>query len=520
MATPVLIDLSNYDTMLLQSTDSRDGTPDGNFYFDTTSGEIELIRADELANISYPVGHPNYSDGSPEANPLTAELGIKFEAIYAFENQERGSSVISGEDLRKFDRFTSGTFKFGGAYNLVKSRKFATVADRNIIRGSGWNEYALDDGIDRIYFGNKGLANIESASQPYNMLSSSTTPDLNTLVPTDYTKTGQIDEAVQVFGDTGNTPTDATAGDFDTRLYEAVTIRTFGYNYDRKETIADLGISELGGYSTGFAVAESAHLRTGNYTLADVFTTPIAPFDNMTLEKLVTPVVRDEFSDQTGTYTFTWVLNNPGTGTNAAPVDSGNLDQMVAFADASSQSDTDIDSGAETITYGKRVGTWYYYNAQGQIVTKSGADALGLYLYNIPTADQQRVAMTDDSGVVKTYSFKVQVEAEIGATAKADVLAWYHSYFAALYNTSGAITVLDDASAAVKGDASDADANNKIVFTFDYTGDTVGGDANTDKNCVFICEGDGGATQAKTLYTITEQTTVAFACSPGVENNA
>lgn len=507
MATAVLIDLSNYDTLLVQSSASRSGSPDGNVFFNTTTGEIEFITKQELAQV-------NLGSGL-EDNPLDEDLGIKFEAIYAFENQERRTD----ETLRKYNRWTSGTFKFGGAYNFINSRKPSTAADREIIRGSGWNEYASDGGVDRIYFGNKGLSNIEDTSQPYYMLSSSATPTLNSLTPVDYAKDGQIDEAVQVFGDTGNTPSDSGAGDFDTRAYEAVSVRTFGYNYDRKDTVNDLGIAELGGYSTGFAVNESAHLTTGNYTLADVFGgAQIAPWTGMTLEKLASPLNVDEFAESAGN--FTWVLNNAGTGTNGSPVDQCNLDEAVAYLDACAQSDTDIDSGSETTTYGKRVGTWYYYDAEGKVITRSGADSLGLYIYNIPTVDQQRVKFTDDAAALKSYAFTVSVEAEVGATAKADSLAWYHSYFAAAYNTSGAITVEDASSTEVKGNASSADANNKIIFAFDYTGDSVGGTPDTDKNCVFLCEGDGGATQAKTLYTITKQTTVAFTCAPGVENNA
>lgn len=578
MATAALIDLSNYDSMLVQSTDTRSGSPDGNVYFDTANGKIEFITKQELASIDLHGGITTgaiqinvvaaagtftrvagsfltdgfvagrqfassvFTEGGnngtftiesvtatvitvtdntglvdetgggdeviasvAEPNPLDETLGLKLEAAYAFENQERSSDEV----LRKFNRWFSGTFKFGGAYNIINSRKFSLDADREILRGSGWNELASDGGTDRIYFGNAGLSNIEAASQPYYMLSSSASPDLNTLTPTDYAKVGQISEAVQVFGDTGNTPSDAGAGDFDTRAYEAVSIRTFGKTYDRKNTIDDLGIAELGGYSTGFAVNEGPHLTTGVYTLADVYGgAQVTPWTGMTLEKLASAVNKDEFAEAAGD--FTWVLNNTVPGT---------LDQMVAFLDALSQTVDDIDSGTETVTNGKAVGVWYYYNASGQVVTVSGADDLGLYLYNVPTADQQRVVFTDDAGDIKSYSFSVSVEAEVGATAKGDANAWYHSFFAALYNTSGAITVLASNTDPVKGLASTADGNNKIIFAFDYTGDTVGGDANTDKDCVFLCEGDGGATQAKTLYIIVEQTTVAFSCAPGVENN-
>ena len=567
--TPVLIDLSNYDSALAQSSVGRAGVPDGNVFFDVANNKIEFIAAGELATVDLhggitsgaiqinvvaasrtftrlsgsfvtddfvagrAVAMSGFTNGGnndtfeiesvtalvitvvdalsmadetgggdevaasvAEANPLTTQLGVKFEAIYAFENQERRVDEI----LRKYNRTTSGTFKFGGAYEFVNDNVPSTAADIAIIRGSGWNERNLAGVIQKIYFGNKGLSNIESASQPYYMLSDNASPTLNGITPVDFAKTGQIDEAVLVYEISVS----------DERAYEGVSIRTFGYNFDRKETTNDLGIAELGGYSTGFALNETSHLTSGDYTLADVYGgAQISPWTGMGLEKLASAVNKDEFAEAAGD--FTWVLNN------SVP---GGLYQMVAFLDALAQVDVDIDDGSETITYGKRVGTWYYYNATGQIVTRSGADSLGLYLYNVPVSDQQLVVFTDDAGNIKSYSFSVSVEANVGATAKADALAWYHSFFAAAYNTSGAITVKDSGAADVKGSASGADGDNNIVFAFDYTGDTVGGAADTDKDCVFLCEGDGGATQAKTLYTITKITTVSFSCAPPVENNA
>ena len=498
-----LIDLLNYDLDLYPSTQGRAGTPDGNFFFDTANGTVEFFGVVELPTyiVTDPT-HPAYTDGTtPQANPLLETDGLKFEAIYAVENRERRKN----ETLRKYDRWTSGTFKFGGAYNFINSKKPATDADRNIIRGSGWNEFASDGGVDRIYFGNKGLSNIEAASQPYYQLSIDGTA-------VDYAKVGQIDEAVQVFGDTGNTPSDAGAGDFDSTTYEAVSIRTYGQNYDRKETTNDLGITELGGYSTGFALNESAHLTTipATYPLADVFGGgQVAPWTGMGLEELDVAQVEGGFNEADGS--FTWVLNNTG---------NGSLDEMVAFLDALALQTTDINDHATNSDIGKDIGVFYSYDAQGRVVTNAPFAGQGLFLENVPTADQQRVVYTDDAGDTKTYPFQVSVEAEVGPIAKADVLAWYHSYFAALYNTAGALTVEDSGATEVKGLASTADANFKIIFGFDYTGDTIGGPADTDKNCVFLCEGDGGATQAKTLYTITKITTVAFACIPGVENNA
>lgn len=502
-----LIDLSNYAANLVQSSQGRAGTPDGNVYFDTTGGTIEFIDSTELASfVITDTNHPSYTDGvTPFTNPLIEADGLKFEAIYAFENERRSNN----ETLRQYDRWTSGTFKFGGAYNFVNGRVPATDADRQIIRGSGWNELDASGNVIRIYFGAKGLANIEAASQPYYQLSNQGTS-------VDFAKVGQIDEAVLVYRDDNG---DGTP-DEDNRTYMAVSVRTYGQNHDRKETTTDLGISELGGYSTGFALAESIHLTTNttDHPLASVYnatrSSQTGVWLNMALNHIASPVAKSgEFSDETGSRLFSWELIN----SNGA-----NLNECVAWLDAFAASSDEADElGVNTGHLGKDIGTWYTYNAQGQIVTRSGVDPSteGMYINNVPVADQQRVVFTDDGGTIKAYSFTVSVEAEIGSVAKNDANAWYHSYFAAAYNSASAITVEVDGTTPFKGLASTADANNKIIAGFDYTGDTVGGTANTDKDCVFLCEGDGGATQAKTLYTITEQTTVAFSCIPAVENN-
>ena len=296
-----IIDLSNYATTLVQSTQGRAGTPDGNVYFDKTTDTIEFIPIEELATVDLTA----VGGGATDPNPLTTQDGIKFEAIYAFENQERAID----ETLRAFNRWTKGNFKFGGAYNFVEGRTPSTAADRAIIRGSGWNEFDAAGTATLIYFGNKGLSNIFSGSQPYYQLGVFATA-------VDFAKAGQIDEAVLVKTDGG---TDNTLDP------EIVSVRTYGNNYDRKATDVDLGIAELGGYSTGFALNESVHLTTSEASMpfADVYTTQTGVWVGMTLEELDTPVVVDEFVEASGS--FTWVLNNPS---------GANLNQSVAYLDA------------------------------------------------------------------------------------------------------------------------------------------------------------------------------------------
>lgn len=510
--TPALIDLSNYAAALVQSTVSRadsDG-PDGNIFFDTTNGRIEIITAEELAMVDLGSG--------PEANPLTNQLGIKLEALYAFENQERRVD----ENLRKFDRYFKGTFKFGGAYELINGRKFDDVDgtdtsstnnsagdsdDRCKIRGSGWIERNTAGAIGRIYYGVKSLGNIEAASQPYYQLSAGG-------APVNFAKAGDIDEAIQVYGDAA---IDINTTTFDTRTYLSNKVRTFGYNYDEK-ILADSGVTEMGGYSSGFALGESAHLTSGAYSLADVYgVSQISPWTGMGLEELDTPQVETGFTTADGS--FTWVVNNTVPGT---------LNEVVAFLDALAQTDDDINDHVTNVTNGKRVGTWYTYSADGKIQPRVGTGAAGegLFIEGLVGTDKNRVIFTDDSGATKVYPAYSNVSVTVGADAVADTNAWFHAFFldgpgGNDYNTINALTVEDASAVEVKGNVNTSPLRviNAIAFEFDWYGDTIGGPIETNKDCVFLCEGDGGVTQAKTIFTLTSSASISASCTPLVENN-
>lgn len=496
-----IIDLSNYDTTLFQAT-SNAGL-DGNVFYDTTAGTIQFFNATTHATLDL-TGH---GGGATDPNPLIELDGLKFEAIYAFENQERRTD----ETLRQYDRWTSGTFKFGGAYNFINGRVPLATADRAIIRGSGWNEYGTDGLVDKIYFGNKGLSNIEATSQPYYQLEAT---EFTTAI--DYQKAGQFDEAVLVFED----------GVSDNTLNpEVVSIRTYEYNYDRKATNTDLGITELGGYSTGFAVNESPHLTTNETDMpfADVWTTPAGVWLNMSIEELDTPQSEDGFTQGDGKL-YTWVLNNDNAAT---------LDEVVAYLDAASLATTDINAHATNTAIGKDVNVWYSYNGAGQIVTQSGLnDSNGFFIEGLVGNDKQRIVQTDDSLVGNTYPFYVSIVTQVGQGAVDDTIAggggaWFQTYFFSDYNTSSAITIQDSTTTDVKTPlgtdiaGSSFRTGTTIIYEFDYDGDTLGGPAGTSKNAVMVVEGDGVVTQAKTLYTINNlSSTINITCNPSTENNA
>ncbi len=477
------IDLSNYSSSLFQA--SSDSFTDGNVFFNKTTGEIEFGDATDHATLNL----TSHGGGATDANPLIRLDGLKFEAIYAFENQERRTD----ESLRSYYRWTSGVFKFGGSYNFINGRVPSSDADRALIRGSGWNELDASGAVTRIYFGVKGLGAILGTSTPSYQASQYASS-------TDFLKGGNIDEAVQVYGDASN-------GDFDnTGNSMYMSIRTYGKNYDRIDTGSTLGIAELGGYSTGAALNESDHLTSGSYDLADVYGgAQVAPWTGMSLEKLATAQTESGFAGADGD--FTWILNNTNAGT---------LEQCVAYLDAIAQADAIVTTGEVSLN-GKDYDTWYEYTPAGKIKPVTGAgDGLGVFIEYLPTNDRTSIEFLDDDTTVCVYPVYTAVQIELGAGAIADANAWFHCFLATGYDTAGASTYDDASTDDVKGVAANTSdyitgANTYVEFSHDFTTDG-------STNVVFLCEGDGAVTQAKTAFTISDSA-VSQACVPATETN-
>jgi hypothetical protein len=500
-----LIDHTNYSTSLKRSTNPRGSSPNGNVYFDLANNEIQLIGVDELAQVDF--------GGGNVTNPLNNTDGITMRGLYNFENLRRRLD----EDMRQYKRGTDGDYRFAGAFNFVNGVKL-DGSDRNKLRSSGWIEYAATgDGqtaVDRIYHGVVSLVDIQAGTVPYWALvvgASPTEATLQAATWTNFVRTGDINEAVQVFGDTANGDTGAGTFDYTTRnLF--VRVRSWGYNPGETTSVAT-GIAEFSGFSAGYGVGETIN-PANSYTLADVFGgSAIAPFSTMTLERLASAQTETGFNEADGN--FRWVLNNPAGGT---------VQQCAAYLDAVALQDSDIDAG--TGTYNGRKGrVWYTRSAAGKVVTNSiGGE--GLFIEGLSIAEKQNVIMTDDAGAQKTYPFFPDVQIDPGAAAIADTNAWYHVYYADGagandFDTANAVTVNDSSGNPVKGNVAADVSGGKISFAYAYDTNTQAGlSAGVDKAVVVIVEGDGGAGQAITFATITRSAVVPITCAPPTDNNA
>jgi hypothetical protein len=505
MATPQLITLDNQDTLLKESTQGRSGTPNGNIYFDTVNDRIEIITAEELANI-------NFGSGS-EANPLTNAFGITLQALYAFERRSRRTNT----SLRKFLPGVDGVFQFAGAWvfdngiKLADDAESSTGDDRTKIRQSGWIEYAANGSIDRIYFGVRSLNDIQPTSQPFIQLATSNSETaLLAATPINASRPGPLDEAFQVFGNTSNGDTGAGTFDFTTSRILFAKVRTFGYTQG-EATSTGSGVGTLQGFSAGFGLGESTS-PTDDFTLSNVYgVSAISPYTGILFTRLASAQIETGFVQADGN--FTDIVSNSA---------DASLAQIRARLDAWMQLDIDIDENDNGFRP-KRASPLYTIDDQGRLVTRKG-----LFIENIQVADQQNIVFTDDAGDLKTYPFNVQISVAVSDAWKNDTNAWYQCMFKdgasnADFETTTAVIVNDASGNPVVGTSVDAvgnAGNYRITFSFDYDGNTQAGlGASVDKVVVFLAEGDGGAQAAKAEIEIKRQATITAQALAESETN-
>lgn len=504
MAVAQLITSTNQVTLLVESTQGRAGTPDGNIFFDTANDRIEIITAEELASVDLGSG--------AEANPLTNALGITLQAIYALERRRRRVNTA----LRNYLPSVDGAFQDAGAWVFENGVKLAddgdssTGDDRTKIRGSGWREFAVDGSVDRIYFGARSLNNIESTSQPYVQIAASTSEsDLLAAAPTDAARVGPLDEAFQVFGTTANGDTGAGDFDFTSRILVA-KVRTFGFTQGQA-TSGGSGVARLQGFSAGFGVGENTS-PTNTFTLADVYGgSAISPFTGVLFTRLASAQTETDFVQADGD--FTDVISNSA---------AASLDQIRARMDAWMRLDIDIDENSNGFIP-KRVDSLYTIDDQGRIVTRQG-----LFIENVPVADQQSIVFTDNVGAQKTYPFNVQITVSVSDAWQGDSNAWFQCMFkngagSQDFDTPTAVIVNDAAGNPVVGTSADAtgSAGSYVIsFSFDYDGNTQAGlTAGADKTLVFLAEGDGGAQAVSVEIPITRQAVITVAARAEAETN-
>ena len=510
MATLQKITRDNFTTLLVRSTQGRSGTPDGNVFFDTTNDEIQLITNDELSQVDLGSGL--------EANPLNSDDKIQALALYFFTLQEVQADATLQGFRTSLDAVSNrmgrlvGATSFLNAVTLAANTSTTNNHDRDKVSDSGFTEFLVDGSINRVYHGIKSLNPINATSQGFYQLAASLSEaDRQAAVPIDFANLGDINESILTFENGGTDNRNAVL---------IIGVRDFGYTVGEATSTAT-GVAELGAYSQGYGIGNSIVSEIDALNFADVWTTPIAPYDSLTFFRHATPQTRTGFSSSgagtSGDFTDEIQL---ATGTMS-------ITELRAWLDALMQQDTD--QNANTGTTGaflpKRAEPLYTIDgATGKLVTR-----VGLYVdpAKLTAEAQQQIIQTDDAAGQHFIPFNSGITITVSQAWLDDTLPWFRLLYVDAagsndYDTANAITVLDASSVAIAGDDTDGRiSGTTLSLSYAYDTETAGGNvtAGVDQSVVLQIGGVDNTKTRSVFFDITRSSNIPIDATTGAETN-
>lgn len=519
MATQQKITRDNFSPLLVRSTNPRGSAPDGNVYFDTTNDKIQLITADEQATVTYPSGHAGYTDGNPETNPLTTADKVQALALYFFAMQEVEADAALQNFRTALDAVSNRMGKLVGAtaflntITLDVNTSTSNLHDQDKVADSGFTEFLVNGDIDRVLHGVKSLNPINSTTQPFYLLAASTAEaDRLAATVVDFPDAGDINAVVESY---------KNGGDDNRQSVLIVCAREFGYTIGEANSTAT-GVAELGAYSQGYGVGNAIAPDIAALDYADVWTTPIAPYNALTFYRHATAQSRSGFS--------TAGAGASGDFTDEIQLSSGTMSitQLRAWLDALMLQDTDenANTGVTGALYPKRMEPLYTIDpATAKLVTRDG-------IYVDPaklTAEaQQQIIQKDDSGGLHYIPFNSGISITVSdAWLTQDTGPWWRVMYEDAagtndFDTADAITVLDASAVAMAGDDTDGRiSGNTISLSYAYDTETAGGNvtAGVNQNCILQI---GGVDKSKTRtipFTITKSAEIIVPAETDLETN-
>lgn len=442
----------------------------------------------------------------------------------AADNGVTGQALYS--KLKELWKSNATYIKFPFPMVAITPEQFEFVGDwvpaddttRNFIRSAGWKEITAADATEREYMGVVGLGTILSGNTCYYFFDSDS-------AATDFDFEGAVNQAVQTYGDVSN-------GSFDKRTdILAVNIRTFGNTYDQSTTV-DIGITSGATLPTNtqrFPLSEAVDLKITN-TLADVFTVPVAPYNDMDITYNTTAQTRSGFvaiagdTPTAGDAQFAVIIDGDISAGGAATAE-----QIYEFTQASLQATTDIDSlisgriGQLQDPLLRFVGD--NLEAILQSVANAPAGGDGVAIDNYDTNDTNRLQFVDNDDDNRTYPFvsagSIFFNANLQNEPVGDATYWMFITSSTTgtddYGTATAIIVDNNSGVDITGDI---DGAVSVPFDYDYDNNTQGGRSTpVDEGITIVAIGTAVAQFVVATGTITRNVGQAFSLVAALERN-
>ena len=431
------------------------------------------------------LGAGNLGDAGTQA----ADNGVTHQALYSFLKEEWRTDATLIPFPFPITAITPEQFEW------VSGWEPADDTTRNFIRTGGWREVAAGGAVKREYLGVVSLGNIFAGNTPYYFFSSQT-------APTSFSFDGEVNQAIQTFGDASN-------GNFD-RTTDALTvaIRVFGNTFGQSTTEA-IGIpsgNTLVSQVARFPLAEAEDLTlvtlaggAGNLTTLfnSIVTTPATPYDQMDIEYFATAQTRSGFNavvgdtPSAGDAQFGVVVDADNGAGGVVPT----AEQIYAFVQAQLTRSVDINAGAASVI-GQLADPLLQFigsNLESLSISANpqGAGGTGVVVDNFGASDTNRIGFRDNDADLRSFPFVAAGSINFNENLQNDASARYWMFFTTNptgnFGSATAVLVDDNSGTDINGDVSGAPS---VSFDFDYDGNVQGGrTAATDAPITIVALG-------------------------------
>ena len=458
--------------------------------------EINFVASARTIEI---VGESTNGSSNITDSGSSATNGVTFQCLYSFAKEEWRTD----NELIKYPfPLVSITEE---SFELVNGWDFLTGTTRQLLRDGGWSLKDSGGTSTEEYMNVTSLGafdNSVSDSAYFLQVSGTTT------LPTDVTFSGEVNEAVKIYGDADHGTVD-TRDEF--KLYLREESKTYGF-YDllteqnlSSVTFKKYALPLSNGVDLKISVSDSEIDSNGDGT-ADT-----AIYSGMSITYSGTPFSRDIGGTS---YDFSIIIDG----------DNKTKEQIYEFVQWSLRQIVDIDSGPGDVK--GKIAEELLEFVGDTLKTKLTSDG-GVFIDNFAVIDTNSLVFVDDLGIERTFPFVAAGNLLFNDNLVNDADAIYRVFFTnddagddagADFGTSLAITMEDNSLSAITGNIS---AQASISFDYDYDNNVQRGNTSSGTTAPYtaVAIGLGTSQYVVTTGSIVRSTTNAINFVAALERN-
>ena len=286
-------------------------------------------------------------------------------------------------------------------------------------------------------------------------------------------------------------------------------IRVFGKTYD-ESTTADIGVTSLTNQVYRFPLSETTDAVVQDYADAnysgnvanlftDVYTTPVAPWNDMSITYYAAAQTRSGFNalggdtPSPGDAQFGIIIDGDVSIPQQDGGGAATAEEIYIYVQSRLSQTADIDDGAGTLAGNLAeelltlASTGNTLSSIYQSANHAGAGGFGVYVDSFNSNDKNRVQFQDNDNDARTFPFVATGSLNFNANLSTDTNAVYRMFFTnddagdntgRDFDTINAITVQNASASDIAGSVPQQAGGSSASFDYDYDGNVQRGAAS------------------------------------------